>query len=202
VTADATGNYSGSNSEDYYISGPVAVDETVSRPTPTMNIPRATLLQNDVRIDASGAVQTNNLSITAVAAGTGSPTVGLSHAAFVSFSPGGNGTETFTYTLTDSVTSKTATGTVTVVPLVWDNAFAVTGTKGSAVYADGFTEVTLTFSGTPNVTYQIQYKGELNHAWKNAGGWYSSTGSFEVLIQEEGDHAADWNGSMFFQGAR
>ena len=203
VTATSSdANYNGSKSENYSIAGPVAVDETVSRPTATMNIPRATLLQNDKRIDANGDLQTNNLSITAVAAGTGSPTIGLSNAAFVSFSPGGSGTETFTYTLTDSVTSKTATGTVTVVPLVWDNAFAVTGTKGSAVYADGFTEVTLTFSGTPNVTYQIQYKGELSDAWKNAGGWYSNTGSFEVLIQEEGDHAADWNGSMFFQGAR
>jgi autotransporter-associated beta strand protein len=202
VTADATGNYSGSNSEDYYISGPVAVDETVSRPTPTMNIPRATLLQNDVRIDASGAVQTNNLSITAVAAGTGSPTVGLSHAAFVSFSPGGNGTETFTYTLTDSVTSKTATGTVTVVPLVWDNKFAFERLNVSPVYDGFYTEATVTFTGTPNVTYQIRYKGEMNQAWRSAGGWYSESGTFQVLIQEEGDHVSDWSGSMFFEATR
>jgi hypothetical protein len=167
-----------------------------------MNIPRATLLQNDVRIDASGAVQTNNLSITAVAAGTGSPTVGLSHAAFVSFSPGGNGTETFAYTLTDSVTSKTATGTVTVVPLVWDNAFGFTRMDATPSYDGFYTEATVTFTGTPNVTYQIRYKGEMNQAWRSAGGWYSESGTFQVLIQEEGDHVSDWSQSMFFEATR
>jgi hypothetical protein len=203
VTATSSdSNYSGSKSEDYFITGPVAGDETVSRPTATMNIPRATLLQNDKRIDANGDLQTNNLSITAVAAGTGSPTVGLSHVAFVSFSPGGNGTETFAYTLTDSVTSKTATGTVTVVPLVWDNAFGFTRMDATPSYDGFYTEATVTFTGTPNVTYQIRYKGEMNQAWRSAGGWYSESGTFQVLIQEEGDHVSDWSQSMFFEATR
>jgi hypothetical protein len=208
VTATATGNYSGSNSLNYFIQGPVPVSDAVSRPTTTMNIPLATLLQNDKRIDSSGNVQTNNLSITAVAQGTGSPTVTLTNP-FVYFVPGGGGpnSQTFTYILNDSVANKTATGTVTVTAMIWDNAFAVTGTQGTAVYANGITEVTLTFTGEPNVTYWIQYTGTLGDAqnptvWKDAGGWYSENGTFEVYIQEEGNHAADWNGSMFFQGKR
>lgn len=209
IATSTDSNYAGSSTNSFFVSGPVAADDAVSRPTATMNIPKATLLQNDLRIDSSGALQTNGLTITAVAAGAGSPTVSL-NGAFVSFAPSSQtGAETFTYTLGDGI--KTATATVTVTPYadLSNDPFGITGTSrgshiGAAAYdsGTGMTEIPVTFSGTPNVTYWVQYTGEIGQPWKNAGGWFSENGTFQVTIQEQGNHAADWNGSMFFRATR
>jgi hypothetical protein len=207
VTATSSDeNFSGTGSTNYAVTGPVAVDDAVFRPTgnAAFEIPLATLLTNDKRIaDTNGTIATNNLSITAVSSGAGSPTVTIS-GPFVTFTAGGNSAETFTYTLTDSVTGKTATGTVTVTPEAEVEPLRLLGHAiGTPVYNGRRTSVTMTFTGAPSTTYYLYYKGELNHAeWKSVGGLYSETGVFQVTIQENGDHAADWSNSMFFDVRR
>jgi hypothetical protein len=203
VTATASGNYSGSKSADYFISGPIPASDTISRPTATMNIPIATLLQNDMAILANGTAQTAlqaGLTIVSVTPGVNTTSVAL-NGSFVSFTPGGSGAEAFTYSLSDG--TKQATGTVTVSPINFaDKPLSIAGTLGTAVFADGYTEITLQFIGTANVTYYIQYATSVLGPWTDAGGWYSDNGTFNVTIQEEGDHASDWNNSMFFRGKK
>jgi len=200
VTATATGNYSGSKSVDYFIAGPVAVPDTISRTTASMNIPVVTLLQNDWNILSDGTAQTATqagLTLVSVARGTGSPAVAL-NASFVSFTPGGSGAESFTYSLSDG--TKQASGTVTVSPINFGQTpLSISGILGTAVYADGYTEMTLQFTGTANVTYYIQYATSMMGPWTDAGGWYSDNGTFNVTIQEEGDRTSDWD-SMYFRG--
>lgn len=202
VTATAP-NYSGSASTDYAVTGPLAADDAVLRPSgnTSFEIPHATLLGNDKRIvDTSGTVATDNLSVTAVAAGTGSPTVTTS-GVFVTFTAGGSGTETFTYTLYDAASGKSTTGEVTVTPHEQVAPFSiVAGSIGTPVYNGRNTSVSMVFSGTAHTTYYLYYKGELSDPeWKSVGGIYSETGTFNVTIQERGDHADNWAGSMFFQ---
>ena len=204
VTATATGNYSGSNSSSFHIAGLVAAVDSVARPAgdTTFNIPVATLLQNDARITSAGDVVTTGLSVTAVAPGTGGPTVSV-NGAFVTFTAGGSETESFTYTLTDSVTNLTSTGTVTVTPQASAGFLAITGTIGTPVFDGVFTSITMTFSGTPDTTYLIEYRGDMSSgSWKSAGGWYSENGTFAVEIQEEGNHVVDWGNGMFFRGVK
>jgi hypothetical protein len=73
---------------------------------------------------------------------------------------------------------------------------------GSASYDGVNTTITNFFIGVPNQTYGIQYKGELTNAvWDSAGPTNSGpSGSFGVHFQKAGNHAVDWNGSMFFRG--
>jgi hypothetical protein len=204
VTATPTDtNFSGTATTDYVVIGPVAVDDAVSRPSnnPAFEIPLATLLANDKRIvDTNGTIATNNLSISAVAAGEGAPTVTL-NGPFVTFTAGGTEIETFTYTLTDSVTGKTATGTVTVTPEAQVAPLELVPTSiGTAVFNGLWTQVTLSFHGTPFATYQLEYKGDMSETqWRSAGSIYSENGIFTVTIQEFGNHAANWNNSMFFR---
>jgi hypothetical protein len=55
----------------------------------------------------------------------------------------------------------------------------------------------------PNQSYTVEYKGDLAEAsWTSAGAQSTgSTGSFSVTFTKAGDHAADWNGSMFFRAS-
>ncbi|NBQ65712.1 MAG: hypothetical protein EBT95_09355, partial [Verrucomicrobia bacterium] len=151
------GNYSGSSTNSYFIAGPVAGNDAVVRPTnnSTFLIPRATLLQNDQRIHTDGSVLSNNLSISGVTPGTESPTVNTNQAAFISFTAGGSGVETFTYTLADAVTGLSTTGTVTVTPQASQSLFNIVGTWGTPVFDGVNTTITMTFSGTANTTYYI-----------------------------------------------
>ena len=73
---------------------------------------------------------------------------------------------------------------------------------GTANYDGVNTTITNYFIGVPNQTYGIDYKGEMTNAtWDSAGATNSGpSGSFGVHFQKSGDHAADWNGSMFFRG--
>jgi hypothetical protein len=203
VTATSSdSNYSGSANQNYHVTGPIAVADAVTRPTGnnSFSIPQATLVQNDKRIHSDGTVQTSNLSVTGVTAS--GPTVGLS-GVMVNFTTGGAGAETFTYTVTDSTTSKTATATVTVTPEASVEKFEITGTPGTPVFDGDITSVTMTFTGTPNTTYTVYFKGELSEAeWTSAGGWYSENGTFTVEISKDGNHVSDWTGSMFFRAVK
>jgi hypothetical protein len=202
VTAAATGNYTGSNSADFYVTGPVAGNDSATKPADNtrIKIPTATLLANDSRIHSDGSVLTDNLAITAVSQGTG--TAASISGAFVLFTPSSTGSDSFTYTVTDSVSGKTATGTVTVTTETSAPAFTlqIVGV-GTAVFAGGNTSVTHDFIGVPNQTYTVEYSTDLTN-WTSAGNQSTgSTGSFSVTLTKAGDSAATWNGSMFFRAS-
>jgi hypothetical protein len=202
VTATATGNYSGSKSQDYFVAGPVAGSDAVTKPADNsrIKIPTATLLANDSRIHSDGSVLTDNLAITAVSQGTG--TAASLSGAFVLFTPSSAGSDSFTYTVTDLVSGKTATGTVTVTTETSAPAFTlqIVGV-GTAVFAGGNTSVTHDFIGVPNQTYTVEYSTDLTN-WTSAGNQSTgSTGSFSVTLTKAGDSAATWNGSMFFRAS-
>lgn len=203
VTAAATGNYTGSNTADYFVAGPVAGNDSATKPADNsrIKIPTATLLANDSRIHTDGTSPTDNLSITAVANGTGAASIS---GAFVLFTPSAAGTDSFTYTVTDAVTGKTAIGTVTVTTEVAPPSFTlqIVG-QGTASFDGTQTAVTMDFIGVPNQNYTVEYKGELSEAsWTSAGAQPTgSTGSFSVTFTKAGNHTADWNGSMFFRAS-
>jgi len=203
VAATATGNYSGSKSENYFVTGPVVGNDSATKPADNtrIKIPTATLLANDNRIHTDGTSLTDNLSITAVANGTGTAAIS---GAFVLFTPSSAGTDNFTYTVTDSITGKTATGTVTVTTEAAPPSFdlQIVG-QGTASYNGTQTSITMDFIGVPNQSYTVEYKGDLAEAsWTSAGAQSTgSTGSFSVTFTKAGDHAADWNGSMFFRAS-
>ena len=203
VTATATGNYSGSKSQDYFVAGPVAGSDAVTKPADNsrIKIPTATLLSNDSRIHTDGSVLTDNLSITAVANGTGTAAIS---GAFVLFTPSVAGTDSFSYTVTDAITGKTATGTITVTTEAAPPSFdlQIVG-QGTASYNGTQTSITMDFIGVPNQSYTVEYKGDLAEAsWTRAGAQSTgSTGSFSVTFTKAGDHTTDWNGSMFFRAS-
>ena len=162
----------------------------------------AELLANDTRVSTNGTVLTNNgLNIVGVTAGTGN-SVSI-RSSFVILTPSTNSPETFTYQVTDGTVTNSATVTVTLAANtnVVYSTLQIVGT-GMAVYDGSDTRVTNYFIGVPNQSYGIQYKGELsNAAWDSASPTNSGpSGSFGVHFQKAGNHAADWNGSMFFRG--
>ena len=204
VSATATGNYSGSNTADYFVAGPVAVDDptrTKSAGNTAQLIPISELLANDRRITSTGTVESTGLTVTGVTNGSGN-TATLA-GAFIQFTPSSAATDTFTYTVTYE--GKTATATVTVTTETEAPAFPLQIVKvGTAAFAGGNTTVTHDFIGVPNQTYLVEYKGDLAEAsWTSAGAQSTgSTGSFSVTFTKAGDHTTDWNGSMFFQARR
>lgn len=203
VTAiSADPNYSGSKSEDYTVAGVVAVADNLDKPADNQPylIPVASLLANDSGVDASGTSATN-LTVTAVSAGT-LETVALS-GGYVLVTPSGGAVDSFSYTLSDG--TRTATAQVFLVASSQPSWFTLQILNvGSAVYdpANNSTTITVGFAGMPNTTYSVEYKGNLgDSAWKAAGNLtgHATTGAFNATITESGDHAADWNGSMFFR---
>ena len=183
------------------ITGPVASNDTVTRIGGSVNsmFPLATLLANDTRVDSSGAIQTNNLSITGVTAGVGN-SVSIS-GAFVSYTPDNAAATaplTFTYTLTDSVSGATDVGTVTVMTV----SLTIVQT-GTATYDAGTdtTSITVDFITVPNTALNLEYS-------TNVTGWVaptgnpvnsSPTGALEVTFTASGNQTAIWNGRMFFR---
>jgi hypothetical protein len=200
VSATATGNYSGSNTADYFVAGPVVGHDSATKPANNTGIMilTATLLANDSRIHTDGTILTDNLSITAVANGTGSAEI---RGAFVLFSPSSAGTDNFTYTVTDSVTGKTATGTVTITTETEAPAFTLQIVKvGTAIFGGSNTTITHDFIGVPNQNYLVEYATDLNGAWTSAGNQSTgATGSFSVTFTKAGDFAADWTAHMYFR---
>ena len=203
VAATATGNYSGSKSENYFVTGPVVGNDFATKPADNtrIKIPTATLLANDSRIHTDGTSLADNLSITAVANGTGAASIS---GAFVLFTPSAAASDSFSYTVTDAITGKTAAGTVTVTTEAAPPSFdlQIVG-QGTASYNGTQTSITMDFIGVPNQSYTVEYKGDLAEAsWTSAGAQSTgSTGSFSVTFTKAGDHTTDWNGSMFFRAS-
>jgi len=200
VTATATGNYSGSNTADYFVAGPVAVDDptrTKSAGNAAQLIPISELLANDRRITSTGTVETTGLTVTGVTSGSGN-TAALA-SGFIQFTPSSAATDTFTYTVTYE--GKTATATVTVTTETEAPAFTLQIVKvGTAAFAGGNTTVTHDFTGVPGQTYLVEYATDLAGAWTSAGNRSTgATGSFSVTFTKSGDVAADWNAHMFFR---
>ena len=199
VSATATGNYSGSNTADYFVAGPVAVADprTKSAGNTAQLIPISELLANDRRITSTGTVESTGLTVTGVTNGSGN-TVTLA-GAFIQFTPSSAATDTFTYTVTYE--GKTATATVTVTTETEAPAFTLQIVKvGTAAFAGGNTTVTHDFIGVPSQTYLVEYATDLAGAWTSAGNQSTgATGSFSVTFTKSGDVAADWNAHMFFR---
>jgi len=198
VTATATGNYSGSNTADYFVAGPVAVSDAITKPAgnPSLVLTLASLLANDVRITPAGAVATDGLSITGVTNGSGNSAE--IDGGDILFSPGGASPETFTYTVSDG--TKSATATVTVTTESSAPTFSLQIVKvGTATFSAPNTSVTHDFIGVPNQTYAVEYSTDLTN-WTSAGNRSTgATGSFSLNITKSGDVAADWNAHMFFR---
>jgi len=198
VTATATGNYSGSNTADYFVAGPVGVSDAITKPAgnPSLVLTLASLLANDVRITPAGAVATDGLSITGVTNGSGNSAE--IDGGDILFSPGGASPETFTYTVSDG--TKSATATVTVTTESSAPTFSLQIVKvGTATFSAPNTSVTHDFIGVPNQTYAVEYSTDLTN-WTSAGNRSTgATGSFSLNITKSGDVAADWNAHMFFR---
>ena len=199
VTATSTdGNYSGSGSSNYFISGPVAANDAVTKPADNQPfvIEATQVLANDVRITSGGAVSTSGLTVTGVTSGSGN-TAELD--GDVLFTPSSNSTDTFTYTVSDG--SKTATATVTVTTESSAPTFTLAIVKlGTATYSAPNTTVTHDFIGVPNQTYLVEYTTNLNGTWTSAGNQSTgATGSFSVTLTTAGNVASSWNTAMFFR---
>ena len=101
----------------FVIAGPLAASDQATRPNgaTSFNIPLAILLANDSRVGADGNSHTDQLSVSGVTSGTGN-TVSISggNVVYQPTNPTDTTDTTFTYTLLDSATGTTDTGTVTV----------------------------------------------------------------------------------------
>jgi hypothetical protein len=199
VTATATGNYSGSNTANYFVAGPVAVADSLTKPADNKpyTIPVSDLLGNDRRITSTGTVETTGLTATEVRAGAGSAARIVNF--FVQFTPSSETTDTFTYTVSDGTES--ATATVTITTEAQAPSFDLQIVKvGTAIFGGSNTTITHDFIGVPNQTYLVEYSTDLNGAWTSAGNQSTgATGSFSLNITKSGDVAADWNAHMFFR---
>jgi hypothetical protein len=185
------------------ISGPLPGNDSLTKTNNTTQLrsPFATLLTNDMRVTTGGIVTNTGLSIVGVTAGPGNIVSRTS--SFVMFTPSTNNTDTFTYSVSDGTSTNNAT--VTVSSGEGTNAlFELRVDKvGVAVYDGAVTRITNDFLGVPGQVYGIEYKGELSEpSWTTAGAFNVPTNqlSFSVPIVKPGNHAADWNNSMFFRG--
>lgn len=201
ATATATGNYTGSSSSNFFVTGPIAADDEVSKiaAETAIVIEGSSLLANDRRIDADGNVQSGGLSITGATAGAGNAAqLDGSDVLFEVLS--GASPWTFTYTLTDTVANKTASATVTVGDGATEQPFSLQIVRiGTATFNGTNTSVTHDFIGVPNQTYFIEYSTDLA-TWTSVGNQSTgASGSFSVTIARAGNVASAWNSAMFFR---
>jgi hypothetical protein len=210
VATSTDGNYSGSSTNTYYVAGPILADDTGAN-TYELRKPQGNgqfyidmdvVLANDKRIDSSGAVQTNGLTITA-ATGLGGSTA-LWSSPYIIYTPTSAATDSFTYTVSDGVVS--ATATVTVTPET--NADLPTFTlqfvkKGTATHTNGNTVVSHDFIGVPNKSYALEYSTNISAPtnWVSAGSINTGgTGSFTATLTATNTNVTTpWNNSMFFR---
>lgn len=201
VTATSTDpNYTGSANHDYFVTGPIAGNDSVTKPAnnSATQYTVASLLANDTRIDGTGAVVSTGLSITAVTSGSGN-TATLS-GSDVLFTPSAASPETFTYTLSDG--AKTTTATVTVTTAVVQQNISLKMTSiGTPVFAAGNTTVTHGFLGEPNQSCVIEYSTDLG-TWISAGGFTAdSSGVISAEFTASGDQTTAWK-KMFFRASQ
>jgi hypothetical protein len=204
VTASANGNYSGSNSADFSITGLMAIADSLTKPAnnqPYM-IPVTQLLANDFRITStSGATVTTGLSVSAVTGGAGNTASYSVGDRFIQFTPSSASTDTFTYTVTDGAT--TATATVTITTETQAPTFRLQIVKvGTATFTGGNTTVTHDFIGVPKQNYLVEYSTDLTIWTPVQGSQYTGdNGSFSVNFTKSGDVAADWTAHMYFRAS-
>ena len=201
ATATATGNYTGSNSSNFFVTGPIAANDAVSKiaAETAIVIEGSLLLTNDRRIDASGNVQTGGLALSGATAGAGNAAqLDGSDVLFEVLS--GASPWTFTYTLTDTVANKTASATVTVGDGATVQPFSLQIVRiGTATFNGTNTSLTHDFIGVPNQTYFIEYSTDLA-TWTSVGNQSTgASGSFSVTIARAGNVASAWNSAMFFR---
>jgi hypothetical protein len=213
VATSTDGNYSGSSTNTYFVAGPVLADDTgvdtyeLRKPQDNglFYIDMDVVLANDKRIDSSGAVQTNGLSISAVTTGLsgGSGTVSFS-SPYILYTPTDGAEDAFFYTvIADGVS---ATAKVTVVPETNEDVPSFTlqfVTKGTAVFTNGNTVVSHDFLGVPDKSYALEYSTNLSSSnnWVSAGSINTGgTGSFTATLTATNTNVATpWNNSMFFR---
>jgi hypothetical protein len=213
VATSTDGNYSGSSTNTYFVAGPVLADDTgastyeLRKPQDNSQfyIDMNVVLANDKRIDSTGAVQTNGLSISAVttALSGGSGTV-LFTSPYILYTPTSGAEDAFFYTvIADGVS---ATAKVTVVPETNADVPSFTlqfVTKGTAVFTNGNTVVSHDFLGVPNKSYALEYSTNISAPtnWVSAGSINTGgTGSFTATLTATNTNVATpWNNSMFFR---
>jgi hypothetical protein len=196
--------YAGTASGILVVHGPTPAADSVTKTNNTTQhrYSFAALLANDTRVTTNGTVLTNSgLSVVGATAGAGNSV--STNSSFIFLTPSTNSVDTFTYRVTDGTSTNTATVTVTLAvdTNVVYSTLQLIG-SGFASFDGVNTTITNFFIGVPNQTYGIEYKGELTNAvWDSAGPTNSGpSGSFGVHFQKSGNHAVDWNGSMFFRG--
>jgi hypothetical protein len=172
--------------------------------TDQIRVSSAELLANDTRVSTNGTVLTNS-GLTLVSVSSGPTGTATKRGDMITFTPTAATPETFTYAVTDGMSTNSGTVTVTFsdtntnAPVVFN--LQLVGT-GDAAYNGTNTAITHSFIAVPNQSIAVEYKGELNEpSWSSAGTKNSgASGSFTVDFSKVGNHVTDWNGSMFFRG--
>jgi hypothetical protein len=206
VTATPTSYwYSGSSAFNFVISGPLPATDFLTKPADhaSILIAASELLTNDSRLLASGTFSSAGLTVTGVAAGAGNAVylgTGLD-AGWILFVPSHAASETFTYTVSDGVSSASVAVTVSAVGSM--PTFQLHMVKrGTATFDGSQTTSSLDFAGVPGQQYQVEYSTDLAQ-WLSAGTISTGpTGSFTVLLSRPGNFAAAWNSSLFFRARR
>lgn len=163
---------------------PVAVNDAVERaPDKTVKVRAAKLAANDVAADGS------TLTVTGVGSPTGNgATVIIDTGWVIYMAPVGfNGTDTFTYDISDG-NGGTATGTVTVLVLTpadsqTRNITAITPLSGGSMQID--------FVGIPGGSYDVEATEDLSTPWTFLGTVVASgNGAFQFIDTDAPNHAA------------
>ena len=202
ATANATGNYTGSNSSNYFIAGPILANDTVSKIAgeSAFIIEGSSLLANDRRIDSAGAVQTTGLSIASAVAGGETHNVLLDGTDILFEVASGTSPWTFTYSVTND--GKTATGTVTVSDGAVEQPFQLQIVRiGSVTFNGTDTTQQVEFIGVPNTTLLVETTTNLiSGPWTSTGNQSTgATGSFTVTLSASGNQVATWPTGRFFR---
>jgi hypothetical protein len=109
---------------------------------------------------------------------------------------------TFTYSLLDSATGTTDTGTVTVHTDTGTGVFTldIDDVISPAFFNGTNTSITVAFLSSPNETVTLEYTTDLV-TWTTVSGTFNTgSGSFQATITAPGNLAAQWNAGMFFRG--
>ncbi len=205
ATAMAGPDYLGTAQQDFVISGPIAMTDSLTKPAnhARMSILVSELLANDSRLLADGTITSGGLTVTGISAGAGNRVFLGSggDAGWILFIPSTAPSDSFSYLLSDG--TSTVTGAVTVSALGFTPAFTLQMNKrGTAVFDGTNTTSTFDFVAVPGQFYQIEYSSDLTQ-WIPAGSVASgATGSFSVNLSRAGDFAAVWNNSLFFRAKR
>lgn len=190
---------------DFVITGPLPLADSLTKPADhaPITIAASELLANDKRLRATGEITGDGLAITTVIPSAGNSVfLGTGDdVGWILFVPSTAASETFSYVVSDGISS--ATVTVTVTALGTAPPFTLQIVKyGNAVFDGSDTRSTFDFIGVPGQFYQIEYSTDLVE-WRSAGTVPTGvTGSFSAHLIRAGNFAAEWNSSLFFRAKR